>query len=106
MSFSDWICSELVGTGRNMVGLGSSGTNWKWLSNQNPVGKKRGSSLLIWQVPYLEISDRNPIGIQSVPTGSDWNLWGSDKTSKRWRLWCVLRTSAGKESRASAFVDM
>ena len=100
MSFSDRIRLEPVGTSRKMVGLGSGGTD------QNPVGEKRGGSLLIWQVPYLEISDRNPIGIQSVPTGSDWNLWGSDKTSKRWRLWCVLRTSAGKESRASAFVDM
>ena len=62
MSFSDWICSELVRTGWNMIGLGSSGTDWKATSDRNPVGKKRGGSLFIWQVPYLEISDQNPIG--------------------------------------------
>ena len=40
-----------------MVRLGSGGTDWKATSNRNPVGKKRGGSLLIWQVHYLEISD-------------------------------------------------
>ena len=65
MSFSDRIRSEPVGTSRKMVGLGSGGTDWKATSDRNPVRKKRGGSLLIWQVPYLEISDWNPIG-------SDW----------------------------------
>ena len=78
---SAWNWSEPVGTSQNMVGLSSGGTDRKWLSDWNPVGKKRGGSLLIWQVSYLEISDQNLIGIRSVPTGSERNLWGSDKTS-------------------------
>jgi len=52
-------------TSWNLIGLGSSGTNWKFTSDWNPGGKFGGCSLLIWQVLYSENSSQN------LP-GSNW----------------------------------
>src|SRR6266581_2493515 len=64
---TSWNQLEPPGSSWNLVGLGSSGTDWKFTSNCNPGGKFGGCSLLIWQVPYSENSSQN--------------LWGTVKTS-------------------------
>jgi len=74
---SSWNQLEPPGSSWNLVGLGSSGTNWKFTSNWNPGGKFGGCSLLIWQVPYSENSSQNLPGsdwFQSEPVGHSKDL--------------------------------
>ena len=77
-----WNHLEPVGSSWNLIGLGSSGTDWKFTSNWNPGGKFGGCSLLIWQVPYSENSSWNLPGsdwFQSEPVGHSKDLSLADQ---------------------------
>src|SRR6266571_9534429 len=88
-----WLFFQLdpPGSSWNLVGLGSSGTDWKFTSNWNPGGKFGGCSLLIWQVPYSENSGRNPPGsdwFQLEPVEDSKDLQLANKVAATNRLYC------------------
>src|SRR6266542_4218466 len=72
-----WNQLESPGISWNLIGLGSSGTDWKFTSDWNPDGKFGGCSLLFGRYPTQKI----PVGIHLVLTGSGQNLWSTVKTS-------------------------